>query len=134
MPIDQSIPPRTWVRLPRDRWPDIPTFNRHLPQQVYVSGEFAVQIYAAESPAECRLCVYRHDKRDGITWDALQSIKNELGFADRDAVEIYPAAEDLVNVANMRHLWVMAERVSFAWRADGIGDGSQLAAELVKHL
>jgi hypothetical protein len=34
------------------------------------------------------------------------------------------------NVANMRHLWVMAEAVSFAWRADKDGDGSQLLAEL----
>jgi len=35
---------------------------------------------------------------------------------DADAIEIFPADMDVVNVANMRHLWVMAEPVEFAWR------------------
>lgn len=55
--------------------------------------------------------------RDGITWDQLQQIKAAVGFADQDAIEIYPAARDVVNVANMRHLWVLPEPVSCAWRA-----------------
>lgn len=53
---------------------------------------------------------------DGITWDELQRVKNEAGFAHLDAVEIYPAQRDVVNVANMRHLWIYPEPISHAWR------------------
>lgn len=53
---------------------------------------------------------------DNITWDELMQIKREIGLGDRDAVEIFPADKDIVNVANMRHLWVTASPVMFAWR------------------
>jgi hypothetical protein len=52
---------------------------------------------------------------DGITWDQLQSIKNAVGYADYDALEVYPRKLEVVNVANIRHLWVMRELVEFAW-------------------
>ena len=31
-------------------------------------------------------------------------------------MEVYPRTADLVNVANMRHLWVLPELLPFAWR------------------
>jgi hypothetical protein len=46
----------------------------------------------------------------------LQRLKAECGYADRDAVEVYPRERDVVNVANLRHLWVMREPLAFAWR------------------
>ena len=57
--------------------------------------------------------------KDGISWDALQEIKSAVGYGDRDAVEIFPAQKDLVNVANMRHLWIVPESIPFAWRRNG---------------
>ncbi|MFJ5980162.1 hypothetical protein ACIQCX_04495 [Enterobacter cancerogenus] len=54
--------------------------------------------------------------KDGISWDALQEIKSAVGYSDRDALEIYPRDSDVVNVANMRHLWITPEPISFAWR------------------
>jgi len=51
--------------------------------------------------------------------EALQEIKSAVGYGDRDAVEIFPAQKDLVNVANMRHLWIVPESIPFAWRKDG---------------
>ena len=53
------------------------------------------------------LKVRRRDGGDGITWDALQQIKNELLGEDVLAVEIYPASHDVVNEANIRHLWAI---------------------------
>lgn len=44
---------------------------------------------------------------DGITWDELQAIKNECGYADKWMCEYYPPEEDVINVANIRHLWLM---------------------------
>ena len=49
--------------------------------------------------------VWRHDKQDGITWDVLQAIKNEVLGSDVTAVEVYPATDRLVDGENMRHLW-----------------------------
>ncbi|MEP8940504.1 hypothetical protein ABKU80_19900 [Enterobacter mori] len=54
--------------------------------------------------------------KDGISWDALQDIKAAVGYGDRDAKEIYPRDSDVVIVANMRHLWITPEPISFAWR------------------
>ena len=53
---------------------------------------------------------------DGITWDEIQSIKNEIGFEDHDCVEVYPAQKNIVDVANMRHIWVMDELLLFSWK------------------
>jgi hypothetical protein len=50
-------------------------------------------------------------------WDTMQRIKNECGYGDFDAVEVYPRDADLVNVANMRHLWVLKRPLGFAWRS-----------------
>ena len=54
--------------------------------------------------------------QEGLEWETLQALKNELGYAAHDAVEVFPAAADVVNVANMRHLWVLSEPLPFAWR------------------
>ncbi len=55
--------------------------------------------------------VRRHDDKDGITWDQLQDVKNELLGPDTTAIEVYPPACDLVNEANMRHLWVLPDHL-----------------------
>jgi hypothetical protein len=52
---------------------------------------------------------------DGITWDQLQEIKRGVGLGDKLAVEVYPEDKNIVNVANMRHLFVLPERPLFAW-------------------
>ena len=60
------------------------------------------------------LRVQRRDGRDGITWDTLQRIKDDVLGTDVVAVEIYPAQENLVNEINARHLWeVPTELIDF---------------------
>lgn len=54
---------------------------------------------------------------DDITWDEIQGIKRQIGFGERYAVELYPADSDVVNVANMRHIWLV-DAPAFAWRRD----------------
>lgn len=89
---------------------------------------FLVQVYAIESAAAkvapglmCRLSVSRcllndrGDWLDGITWDQLQVIKDRVGFGQHDALEVYPANKDLVDVANIRHLWILREPLPWAW-------------------
>jgi len=92
--------------------------------RVWRSRDFLVQEYAEAEPVLVRLSVLRTtlDPKlgrwvDGITWDELQAIKSEIGYGSHDALELYPADQDVVNVANLRHLWVMRELATFAWRA-----------------
>jgi hypothetical protein len=54
---------------------------------------------------------------DGLTWDDLQTVKREVGFGKCFAVEVFPEDSHVVNDANMRHLWVLGERLPFAWTA-----------------
>lgn len=53
------------------------------------------------------LQVWRKDGKDGITWDELQEIKNVVLGDEVTAIEIYPAQSQLVNLKNVRHLWVV---------------------------
>lgn len=51
------------------------------------------------------LKVRRRDEQEGISWDTLQLIKDEMLGPDTLAVELYPPAHRVVNEVNMRHLW-----------------------------
>lgn len=109
--------PLVLQEVPRHQWP---TQRTHI-LRVFRSRHFLVQEYLAPSPAKVRLSVCRtsvgNNGRwlDGISWDELQQIKRECGYGDADAVEVYPADDDVVNVANMRHLWIMDQPLNFKW-------------------
>jgi len=114
--------PRELRLVPREEWPL--ELQRSRINRVWRSRDFLVQEYAEAEPVLVRLSVLRTtlDPKlgrwvDGITWDELQAIKSEIGYGSHDALELYPADQDVVNVANLRHLWVMRELATFAWRA-----------------
>jgi hypothetical protein len=90
------------------------------------NNRFLVQAFL-EPTGYIRLSVNRTDVKgfgknnspvwkDGITWDELQEIKNQLGFEDKWAVECYPPPNHVQNVSNMRHLWILPEPPTFGWR------------------
>jgi hypothetical protein len=113
--------PKHLALVPPGIWPEWP-FNSTKPLIVMRSYEFLVQVFE-ESDGITRLSVNRTsidlatlDFRQDISWDDLQHLKNEAGFADFEAVEIYPPHDSVVNVANMRHLWILPERTSFSWK------------------
>lgn len=111
--------PARMTEWPRHQWP---SDGPRDVLSVWRSRDFLVQIYPAPAPALCRLSVNRtglsgNSWTEGIAWDDLQRIKLEVGYGDHDAVEVFPPEGDLVNVASMRHLWVLpAGWVPFAWR------------------
>lgn len=111
--------PAHLVQVPPDQWPErVPPGLA----EVWRSRDYLVQVFAAQLPCAARLSVNRiaiaGDRwQDGIAWEDLQRLKGECGFPHHDAVEVFPAQGDVVNVANMRHLWVMADPLAFAWRA-----------------
>lgn len=120
-----------FVDVPREKWPAMPSLPL---KQVFRSKDFLVQVYEG---TPTRLSISRNEIdskgnwRDGITWDELQSIKDACGFADCDAVEAYPRKADIVNLKNMRHLWIVpAEYATFFWRnGEGTGFGTSHVAK-----
>ena len=71
------------------------------------SGEFDAQVTESRTPDGWvrHLKVKRRNGGEGIGWDVLQTIKNELLGPDALAIEFYPPAHDVVDDTNMRHLW-----------------------------
>ena len=103
------IPPKEWQG------------KEYLPaglREVYRSRFYLIQVYQIPGkafPDYARVSVQRSEdaafrqdkgKHPPISWDALQEIKNQIGFGDRLALEVYPPDSELVNVAPMRHLWI----------------------------
>lgn len=116
-----------FVEIPRDQWPPR---QQSIPlTKVFRSREFLVQVFAGDIT---RLSISRTELddlgrwKDSITWDELQTIKDNCGFSECDAVEAHPKKSDIVNKANMRHLWIVPpEHATFFWRG-GVGSGLRL--------
>lgn len=104
------------VPVPREDWPAYPPGDSRPPLEVWRSRAFLVQVYAvAELGAELRITVQRSDRKAGISWDELLEVKAQIGRGDTPAVELYPPTSHLVDVANMRHLWTLAELPAWTW-------------------
>lgn len=93
-----------------------------IPHRVYRSREFLVQEFRENDVV--RLSINRTritkagDWQDGITWEELQRLKAECGWGDSQAVEIFPPERDVVNLHNIRHLWIPRIALPFAWTAE----------------
>lgn len=118
--------PATLTEVPSEEWPK----SRFDPKRTHVwqSRKFLVQMFDETcfqgidtrriSVARCAM------KEDGnweenITWEELMQVKREIGFGHWYAVEVYPPDTDIVNVANMRHLWLLAQRLEIGWTREG---------------
>lgn len=51
----------------------------------------------------------RNVSETDIPWRDMQRIKDELFGEERAAVEVFPPSDELVDEANMYHLWVLPE-------------------------
>lgn len=97
---------------------------KHPPTHVWQSCKYLVQLFD-EQPFQwietrrmtvCRTTLGDDGRwQDGLSWDELQDIKREIGFGDWYGLEIYPRDVDVVNVANMRHLWLLAVPLDLGW-------------------
>lgn len=116
--------------LSQDEWLHLTAPMRTKPYEMWRSRTHLVQVFNA-SQGWIRISVIRteigddkhpkHDRDnfiDGITWDDLMRIKREVGRGSFDAVECFPADMDIVNLAAMRHLWILPRGTDLAcfWR------------------
>jgi hypothetical protein len=98
--------------------------NARLPIKAWRSRKYLVQLYECESAAYpnlvrlsiCRVKLSANGQwEDALTWDELQSIKHEVGFGAWYGVEVYPPDKNVVNVANLRHLWLLPAPLDIGW-------------------
>lgn len=55
------------------------------------------------------LMIRRNDAQPVHSWSDFQIIKDDLVGPERTAIEVYPPAAELVDDANIYHLWVLPE-------------------------
>ncbi|HKY81686.1 MAG TPA: hypothetical protein VJM09_09455 [Sphingobium sp.] len=115
---NKLYPATAFVDVPRVEWPANPPSGLI---RALRSRDFMVQVYEEEGGI-LRLSVHRcaYDGatgrwKDGISWDDLQHIKTLVGYGNMPAVEIYPPIADEVNVANIRHLFILPKAPAFMW-------------------
>lgn len=115
--------PAHLVEMPRDTWP----CNLANLCRVLRSRDYLVQIYRVHEAGR-QLAVYRMSvnstsvdaaanrwTNSRLDWDTLQRLKREAGYGDMWAVEVFPPDQEVINVSNMRHLWLLAEKPAYAW-------------------
>lgn len=116
--------PSTMTQLPRREWPfgaNDPKLPNP-PARVWRSSRFVACLYIEPGKTAKRLSICRarlNDQgqfEDGLSWDELQQIKRECGFGEREAVEVFPRDQHIVNVSNMRHLWILEGDCEWTWR------------------
>lgn len=115
--IENAGFPDACISIPRERWA-AKSWNETKRIEVWRSKKFLVQVFAAENGGQ-RVTISTttpvgHTWQAGITWDDIQRLKAEIGRADEWAVEVYPTDSEIVNVANMRHIWLV-KQPEFAW-------------------
>ncbi len=115
-----ALLPDVMTKVPEEQWRHIPA--NPMPLETWRSCQFVAQVYAEPNGIE-RISVNRSEideaRRcwaEGITWEDLMIIKHELGRGDKCAVEVLPPSNDVVNVASLRHIWVLPEVPAYVWR------------------
>jgi hypothetical protein len=77
----------------------------------YVNLVFAVQLFERHTKQGIvtHLAIRQHNGSAFISWADLQRIKNELAGYARQAVQVFPPEDEVVDKANMTHLFVMPD-------------------------
>lgn len=106
--------------LARSEWPNsMNAIKADPPMKAWRSRSFVALLFGEGQHR--RLSVFRtklNDRgqyEDAITWDELNALKREAGFGDCWMVELFPPDSEIVNVANMRHLWLIPGKPDFGW-------------------
>jgi hypothetical protein len=64
------------------------------------------------------LSIKTHGKTAEHDWREFQQIKDELVGPEHEGIELYPAAERVVDTSNQYHIWVLAnpdDRIPVGW-------------------
>lgn len=117
---DNKRRPDILTMMDQTKWPEKWRLENMI--EVWVSKRFLVQVFNEnEGSLRVSVCRTQIDDADAwmtnISWDDLMQIKRDIGRAQLCALEVLPADFDIVNVANMRHFWILKDPF-FGWRND----------------
>ncbi len=108
-----------FVKVKRAQWPG------YVPKglfEVWRNQDYLIQLFHEERCVDRMSVCTTHidtsqlDWTEGISWNDLQHMKQAIGRGSQSAVEIYPPEDCIVNVANMRHLWLLPEPPFYMWQ------------------
>ena len=107
------------LEVSKKKWP---SHNQKNLWKVYRSKNYFIQVFKEAGNIRITVNKTAHSFdsdgnpawEDNISWDDIQEIKNRIGFASEWAVECYPPKDKVVNVANMRHIWIIPTP-DFGW-------------------
>ena len=114
--------PMGMVIVPEREWPEARRGFRSdaRPCEVWRSRNFLAQIYKEERGIRVSVCrtMLKDNGQlyDNISWDELMQIKREIGAGASYAVEVLPPDEHAINVANMRHFWILPGEFIVGWK------------------
>ena len=101
---------KKFKNIPQNQWRNIPKGLF----EVWTNKDFLVQINKEASGIRITINKLKYKVikgepiwDDGISWDQIQEIKSLVGYGDKWAVECFPPDQEVVNVANMRHIWIL---------------------------
>ena len=80
--------------------------------RLYTNGTYSVFVrddIGRDGQTYTHLSIKRDDREVIDDFRVFQAIKNALVGPEREAVQVYPAESQLVDLANQYHLWVMPE-------------------------
>lgn len=90
------------------------------PRKAWRSAKFLVQLFKEGNNFRLSVNRCKIDKKGqwvgDITWDELMECKRQCGYGSLWATEVYPPDDQIVNVANMRHLFLVNEPPQYAWK------------------
>lgn len=118
MEKDNRKRPPMLALVPHEQWPVEHEDERVI--EVWVSNRFLAQVFD-ESGGVLRVSVsrtsldYQGFWEANLSWDELMEVKRQIGRGDSYAVEVLPPDADIVNVANMRHFWILPKFL-IGWR------------------
>ena len=122
---DNQKQPQILMQVPTSAWPLSPAgWNK--PIEVWRSKYYLVQVFQEKNDV-IRASVNKIELlengrwSDGLTWDDLQGTKQQIGRGGAYAIEVYPNDDDVVNVANMRHLWILPAPLNIGWFKNNAG-------------
>jgi len=103
-------------RIPAEQWPT----QKGGMIEVWLSRKYLVQVYkeaggVLRASANRTLLDASGRWQENMTWDEMQEIKRQIGRSDCYAIEVLPRDCDVVNVANMRHMWILPEPLPIGW-------------------
>lgn len=85
--------------------------------KIYRSKKYTVIVWNV--PAGKKLSIQRNEwdshtnrYRDNISWDEIQEIKRQCGFGEQNAIEFYPPDSEVINIANVRHIWILPDELT----------------------